>query len=68
MIATLDARRLALEIAGRWRDEEAWGEAVREVRASHECGSVWISMDQYGSVWISMDQCRIPTQDENKRE
>ena len=32
MIATLDARRLALEVAGRWRDEEEWGEAVREVR------------------------------------
>lgn len=33
MLATLDSRRLALEIAGKWRDEEAWGEAVREVRA-----------------------------------
>ena len=33
MIATLDARRLALEVAGRWRDEEEWGEAVRDMRA-----------------------------------
>ncbi len=33
MLATLDSRRLALEIAGKWRDEEAWAEAVREVRA-----------------------------------
>ena len=41
MIATLDARRLALEIAGRWRDEDAWGEAVREVR-------VWEREDEYG--------------------
>ena len=39
MIATLDARRLALEVAGRWRDEEEWGEAVREVRAWGEGGS-----------------------------
>ena len=33
MVATLDARRLALEVAGRWRDEEEWGEAVRDMRA-----------------------------------
>jgi hypothetical protein len=33
MIATLDARRLALEVAGRWRDEDEWGEAVRDIRA-----------------------------------
>eukprot|EP00955_Chlamydomonas_euryale_P002694 28873-Chlamydomonas_euryale.AAC.1 len=28
-----DSRRLALELAGKWRDPEAWSEAVREVRA-----------------------------------
>ncbi|GAX80426.1 hypothetical protein CEUSTIGMA_g7865.t1 [Chlamydomonas eustigma] len=33
MIATVDARKLALELAGRWRDEEEWSEAIREVRA-----------------------------------
>ena len=38
MIATLDARRLALEVAGRWRDEEEWGEAVREVSGGVQGG------------------------------
>ena len=40
MIATLDARRLALEVAGRWRDEEEWGEAVRDMRAKVSAAEV----------------------------
>lgn len=33
MIATLDPRKLALELAGKWRDEAAWTAARAEIRA-----------------------------------
>lgn len=34
-----DSRRLALELAGKWRDAFAWSEAVRELRAKVSAAS-----------------------------